>query len=435
MALRNNAFDIVIVGAGPAGLSCAIHLAKNGMKPIVLERGPYPGAKNMSGGVVYGRILVNIIPDFMDSAPIERYVTKRVITVLSDRDALSFEYSNEEYLLPPYNGFTVLRPAFDRWLGQEAERAGVTILNGVTVTDARVEKDSVVLSVNNGEGVLSARILIAADGVNSILARKTGLRKEFKDTETAVGVKETLYLHSGEIEKRFRLDRNEGLANEFIGLSTQGVVSGGFLYTNSDSISVGIVAKISSLKEKKVSPVELFESFKGHRLIRPMIKGAKAAEYSAHLIPEGGYKSLSKLYGKRVLLCGDAAGFVLNTGLSLEGANYAIASGISAAKTVVEVFPNDDFSDKALSGYTRYLTEMGVLTDFKLFENAAETINNPRLHREYPDLINKVARSVFSINGKAKEKPGRLFYRETRKLIGLKQLIRDGIQAARGLFL
>ncbi len=399
-----------------------------------MERGPYPGAKNMSGGVVYGRILENIVPDFMDSVPVERHITRKVITVLSDRDALSLEYSNEEYLLPPYNGFTVLRPVFDRWLGREAERAGVTILNGVTVTDVRPGEDSVALSVNNGGGLLRARIVIAADGVNSVSTRSTGLRKELKDTEAAVGVKETLYLGSSEIDKRFRLNRREGLSNEFIGLSPQGVVGGGFIYTNSESLSLGIVAQISSLKEKKVSPVEILENFKEHRLISPMIKGARTAEYSAHLIPEGGYRSLSKLYGKRVLVCGDAAGFVLNTGFNLEGVNYAVASGISAAKTVVDVFARNDFSDRALSSYIRYLGDMKVLTDFKLFEKAGDTISNPRLHREYPDLINRVARSIFSVNGKGKRKPGWLFCGETRKQIGLRLLIKDGIRAARNLF-
>jgi len=137
------------------------------------------------------------------------------------------------------------------------------------------------------------------------------------------------------------------------------------LYTNSDSISIGIIAQLASLKEKGLSPGHVLENFKGHSYINSFIRGAKTAEYSAHLIPELGYDSLPTLYGDRLLITGDAAGFILNTGYNLEGVNYAIGSGIAAAKSVMHALEDNDFTSRTLSVYEKYLDQYNILTDFK----------------------------------------------------------------------
>lgn len=428
-------FDIVIVGAGPAGLAAAIYLAKEGYKPVVLERGPFPGAKNMFGGVVYGRVIEQIIPDFWEKAPIERFITKRRLTFLSKDSSLSFEHFNDKHSIPPYNGFTVLRPHFDKWMAEVAEREGATIYSSVTVSDVSVRDNRVELEIDNGVGKVSAGLVVAADGVNSVVARKSGLRREFRDNEAAVGVKETLYLPREEIESRFKLDKKEGFANEFVGFSMDGLHGGGFLYTNSDSISIGVIAQISSLKEKRISPADLLENFKGHRFISPMIKGGRLAEYSAHVIPEGGFYSISKLFGNRILLAGDAAGLVLNTGLNLEGVNLAIASGIAAAKTVIDVFRRGDYSDKSLSVYKRYLDEMNVLPNMEIFKNVVRFINNSRLHRTYPDVLNNMAEAIFTVDGGRKEKLWKLLKREYGEKVGYTNLLRDMYEVMRGYFI
>lgn len=426
--------DVVIVGAGPAGLSAAIYLANNGINPIVLERGVYPGSKNMFGGVVYGQILNKIIPNYLDTVPIERLITKRRISFLSTDSSFSIEHFDDSHRLPPYNGFTVMRPVFDKWLATEAEKAGARIYNGVTVSGVNYVNNIVKLEIDNGAEYIYANTLIAADGVNSVIARKGGFRSSFPETEVSLGVKETLYLPKNDIEKRFKLDGNEGIANEFVGFSMNGVNGGGFLYTNSDSISIGIIAQIASLKKNAISPAELLENFKGHKFIDPMIKGARTAEYSAHLIPEGGYKALPKLFGKRTILAGDAAGFVLNTGINLEGVNYAIASGIAAGKTIQNAFLKNDFTDASFSYYSKYLDEYNVLNNLKMFKNAVNIINNPRLHRLYPDLINSIAKFMLNGNDNIKVRYRHVLHKFYVKRIGYKNIIKDAYNVFKGLF-
>jgi len=216
------------VGAGPAGLSSAIYLGKQGLKPLVLERGFYPGAKNMFGGVIYGRILEQLIPEFWEVAPIERFISRRRITFLSNNGASTFAHYNNNYLIPPYNGFTVIRPQFDKWLADTAEKHGASIINAATVSDVTKTKEYLKLVLNNGMDEIYAKVVIAADGVNSVVARNSGLRPDFKDNAVAVGVKETLYLPKKEIEQRFNLQDKEGHANEFVGYSPDGLIGGGF---------------------------------------------------------------------------------------------------------------------------------------------------------------------------------------------------------------
>ena len=429
----NKIYDVTIVGAGPAGLSAAICLARQGIKPLVIERGLYPGSKNMFGGVVYGNILQKLVPDFWETAPIERFISRRRITFLSDDSASTYAYYNRNYLIPPYNGFTVIRPHFDKWLAEIAEKHGAVIVNGTTVSNVTYTNDFIRLELNNGQEEICSNVVIAADGINSVVARKSGLRSDFKDTSVAIGVKETLYLPKTEIERRFNLDDKEGHANEFVGFSVNGLKGGGFLYTNSDSISIGIIAQIASLKEKGLSPAHVLDNFKNNSYINGFIKGAKTAEYSAHLIPELGYDSLPKLFGDRLLLTGDAAGFILNTGYNLEGVNYAIGSGIAAADTVLNAYKLNNFSKRTLADYLDQLDRYNILTDFRAFRDASKIIDNPRMHRDYPDFVNNIAAKLFTVDGMTKQKIKSYLNKEVSKL-GLRTIVTDTYRAIRGLF-
>ncbi|TYO98436.1 electron transfer flavoprotein-quinone oxidoreductase [Geothermobacter ehrlichii] len=427
-----NLYDVIIVGAGPAGLSSAICLADHGLKPLVLERGSYPGSKNMFGGVIYGRILEKLIPNFWETAPIERFVSRRRITFLSNNGATTFAHYNSDFLIPPHNGFTVLRPKFDKWLADIAEQRGAEVVCAITVSDVVKNDECIKLILDNGREEVCARVVVAADGVNSVVGRKCGLRSDFDSFNVAVGVKETLYLPKKEIEKRFNLQDKEGHANEFVGHSLDGLVGGGFLYTNEDSISIGIIAQIASLKEKGLSPGHVLESFKGHSYIASFIRGAQTSEYSAHLIPELDYDSLPSLYGDRLLLTGDAAGFVLNTGYNLEGVNYAIGSGIAAAKSVIHALGKGDFSKKTLSVYKKHLGEHNILSDLKSFRYAGHFISNKRLHKDYPELLNNVTTSLFAVTGDSKKKIKHHIHEEIKK-IGYANIVKDFISAIRGV--
>src|SRR5438270_6319786 len=326
-------FDAIVVGAGPAGSSAALAMARAGLQVALIERGEYPGAKNVSGAALYApNLLADLLPDFWEEAPVERYLTRRVVTFLGHEGAVSLDFRTNRFGQPPYNGFTILRPKFDRWLACKAEEAGALLITSTVVDDLLYKGEQVVgVRCRREDGDLYAPVVIAADGANSFLAKKAGLQHEFRADEMTLGVKEVLRLDAHTIEERFNLNGDEGMTNEYVGYASGDVKGGGFLYTNRDTLYIGVVVQIASLAAKKVRPYELLDQFKQHPAVAPLVRNSVTLEYSAHMIPEGGWAMLPKLSRAGLMVVGDVAGFVFAAGLFLEGMNFAIASGLAAA--------------------------------------------------------------------------------------------------------
>jgi electron transfer flavoprotein-quinone oxidoreductase len=417
-------FDAIVVGAGPAGCLCGLTLAKAGLETLIVERGKFPGAKNMWGGAYYGPQLQEIFPNFWGEAPVERYILRRKFSFLTDDSSLSMEFSTQKFREPPYNGFSVLRAKFDRWLASKAEQAGAVLASSLQADDLLWE-GAQVSGIKAGGDEIPAHVVVACDGVNSLVSEKAGLRKKLAPGHLKQGVKEVIQLPRETIEQRFFLSGEEGIAWESIGLFTQEIPGGGFIYTNKDSLSVGVVVALIDLAEKKVKANDLLERFKQHPEIAPYLREGKLVEYSAHLIPTAGKAMMPKLYGDGILVAGDAAALTLVTGLALEGANLAIASGIAAAETVIAAKKSANFSANSLASYQDKLEESFVLKDMKIFKKVPNFLENPRIYKDYPEIACDMAKKIFTNDGKPREKMIALLKQATKDRVSFLQMIRD----------
>jgi electron transfer flavoprotein-quinone oxidoreductase len=419
-------FDVIVVGGGLSGLSAAYCLAKEGIGVLVIERGDYSGAKNVTGGRLYLQPVRQYLPELFDSAPLERYVTKERICMMSRDSSVTLELNSGKFAKKPYHSYTVLRARLDQWLADKVGEAG-----GMIVTKQRVDeliKDGEkVRGIVAGEDKIPANVVLAADGTMSLIAEKAGLRKPHEPTEFAVGIKEVIELKQQTLEERFNLRDGEGLAEVFAGAVSQGMFGGGFLYTNISSVSIGLVVRISDLM-KRPQPIEapqLFEDFLKRPEIRPLIEGGEMVEYSAHVIPEAGFAGIPKLYGDGILVSGDAAGFTLNAGITVRGMEFAIVSGVLAAKAIAAAVKKGDYSAATLSQYETLLKDSFVLKDLETFKDSPHILDNPRLMSEYPELACGVMEQLMYIGETPKKKLSSTAIAAIRKN-GITKLAKDG---------
>ena len=412
-------FDVIIVGAGLSGLGAAYTLAGSGLEVLVLERGDYPGAKNVTGGRLYVNPVRNLFPDLFENAPLERFITHEGISIMAKDRSVTLHYSGNELTDEPHQSYSILRSKFDRWLSERVEEKGVAILSKIRVDDV-IKDDGRIVGVLAGADELRADVVIACDGVLSLISEKAGLRSSPSPQNFALGIKEVVALDSGVINERFNLEGNEGAARLFVGEVTRGKFGGGFLYTNRESVSLGVVVGIEDAAEEKL-PVEvpaLLDAFKKRPEIAPLIRGGGTVEYSAHVIPEAGFKAMGNLHGNGILVAGDAAGLALNIGFTVRGMEYALASGYFAAQTIMKAKQSGNFDAPTLSMYKRLLEDSFVLTDLRNFQETPAVIGNPRFFSHYPELIGAIMKDVYSVPAGPKER----LYPTIRKHLTLSEL-------------
>ena len=379
-------FDSIVVGAGPAGIAAAYTMAKAGLSVIVLEKGEKPGAKNMFGGVIFRHHTEKLAPEFWKTAPIERHVVEYQYWFLSEQSHLLMSHRNQRFN-SQFNAFTVHRAKFDPWFAKLAEDAGALILTRTTADDV-LREDGKIIGVATERGDVLGDVVIAADGVNSMLAKQAGLRQETPETATVLAVKEVIALPKQKIEDRFNLGPEEGIAALLVGFAPG--MHAGFMYTNRDTISLGVGVSIHDLDQSKRHPNEIYEQFKAHPSIAPLIKDGELKEYSAHLIPEGGYNYVSNVSTAGMLVAGDAA--MLVNAINWEGTNLAMTSGILAGETVIQAKRENDFSSKSLLRYRERLEDSFVLKDLKHYRNVPKFFSaNPHFFTEYPHAMNELA--------------------------------------------
>ncbi len=397
--------DAIIVGGGLAGLTAAYHLAAAGRQVILLERGDVPGSKNVTGGRMYVEPIREYLPGIIAEAPFERHVVKEIITVLDDEASVQLEYANDSWRREPYMSYTVLRATFDSWLAEKVGEKGAFVIPKKKV-DALLWEDGRVAGIKAGDEEIGAHIVIAADGALSFLAEEAGLREPLEPRNYAVAVKEIYRLDAKTIEDRFGLQPGEGAANLFVGAITKGMFGGGFLYTNRDTLSLGIVASIGDLIKQKnpVAASQLMEEFSARPEVQRWIRGGELKEYAAHIISEAGAGGIPKLYTGGMLVTGDAAGFSLNLGLTVRGMEFAVASGAIAAGVADEALTQGDLSAAFLSRYEQKLRGNFVLADMETFRHTRDVLENKRLFTVYPKFISELLAALFTI-GPGKKEP------------------------------
>ncbi|MGQ0598928.1 FAD-dependent monooxygenase [Aquabacterium sp.] len=421
----NKNFDAIVVGAGPSGNACAYTLAKAGLKVLQIERGEYPGSKNVQGAILYADALERIIPDFRDDAPLERHIIEQRMWVLDDASFVGSHFRSEDYNKPPYNRYTIIRAQFDKWFSSKVREAGALLICETTVQELIMDGNKVVgVRCDREAGDVFADVVILADGVNSTLARKAGFHGEIKANNVALAVKEILFMPEELIQQRFNIKEEEGVVIEMVGKITDGMMGTGFLYTNKDSLTIGIGCMLSDFKknENKTSPYTLLEQLKQHPSVAPLIQGGEMKEYCAHLIPEGGFFAVPKVYGNGWMIVGDSGGFV--NAVHREGSNLAMTTGRLAAETVINAkAAGKGFGESTLKAYQKALDESFVMKDLKKYRDMPKVFHeNPQFFTTYPELLNKAARTMVTVDNidkKTKEREIFSSFKTARTFTGL----------------
>lgn len=362
--------DVLIVGAGPAGLALAYKLAQLAgtddsfemPEVLLMDKGSYVGAHSLSGAVMDPRGLAELIPDFKDKgAPLEAPVGDDALYLLTEKGAI------QAPILPPplknHGNYVVSLNKLTGWMAEQVEAAGIDIYAGLAGYDLLLEDGRIVgvQTVDMGldkEGnpranfepgsIIKAKVTILCEGVHGSLTRQVfekipELTADCLPQSYLTGVKEVWEVPAGRIKP--------GQVIHSLGWPSRSrEYGGGWLYGMSETmVSIGYAVGLDSTDPTN-DPHLKFQRYKGHKLFRQILTGGTMLHYGAKTIPVGGFYSIPRLYHDGLLLCGDSAG-LLNA-QRLKGIHLAIKSGIMAAETIAEAVKADDFTSGKLKGYS-----------------------------------------------------------------------------------
>ena len=401
-------FDIIVVGCGCAGAIAAYVAAKKGKSVLVVERGEYAGAKNMTGGRIYAHSLRAVFDEYEDGGaaavwadiPFERKITHERICMLDPASGMTIDYTSEALGADGQESYSVLRGTFDQWLAELAEGAGCEMIPGIAVEELLKDDSGAVIGIKAGDDEITAHVVIVAEGQNSLLAERYLGAERPKPNQMAVGIKEVFELAPEQVEDRFLCPEGEGAAMLFVGDCTHGVVGGGFMYANKESVSLGLVATISEMEKADTTIYQAFDDFKKHPAVAPIIRRATMAEHSGHMVSEGGYNMMPKLVHDGALIAGDAAMVCMNLGYMVRGMDLAVASGRFAAEAACEAIDAGSVTAAALAGYQTRMDNSFVNQDLKTFSAWPRTMEQwSSMFADYPKMVGEIFDSMFVVDG------------------------------------
>jgi electron transfer flavoprotein-quinone oxidoreductase len=426
-------FDVVVVGAGLAGCAAAYAAAREGLQVVLAERGTGPGTKTVSGGLLYTHVLGRMFPKFWEEepCPVERAIDRNVVSLLTPTRAVSVDYFDAEFSQPPFNAFSVLRSKLDPWLAAKAEGAGAVPVYGIKI-DALLRENDHVVGIRAGEDEIRADVVILAEGSNAILSGGVAPGRNTDPSVVGVGVKQVIGFPTGEVARRFQLRGISGTEYTTVGFPP-GVEGGGFLYTNRETISLGVILSMESLVRSRVSMFDVLEEYKQHPLISRLVDGGNLLEYSGCFVEEGGWNRLTALYGDGYLVAGSAAGLFLNTGFTLRGMDFALESGRLAGEAAVRAVRSKNATAVGLASYRTALDESFVLKELRAFRGYPEVFRNPRLYSTYPELMASLMHRAFLTDGSGRPHLQKLLMESVRGRASLLQVARDAFRMSSAL--
>jgi len=248
--------------------------------------------------------------------------------------------------------------------------------------------------------------------------------------QVALGVRALYAMSEDGVNERFGLGGREGATHEFLGC-TRGVRGGSFVYTQTDTVSAGIVVHLDSLATQATPPDELLEGFTTSPAVAHLLRDARLVEYSAHLLPEAGMKMVPRLSTAGLLVAGDAAGFCYTNGLTQEGMNLAMTSGLIAGRVGAAALRSGDVSSSGLARYAKELKKSAVFRDLATWGRAIDLMRSDRLFTVYPRVVSTFMEEVFRSDGRPKSKISKLGRRATKDALPLRQLLADMYKAGR----
>ena len=380
-------FDVVFVGAGPANLSGALHLARlvkqnpelGDIEIAVIEKGSAVGAHILSGAVMDPKALKELMPDFIEQgAPLESPVTEDHFLYLTPKHAIRSPITppplkNHGYYVVSLNRLTV-------WLGEKCEEAGVNIFPEFPGADLLYDENDAVVGVRTGDkgidkegkpkanfepGVdLRAKVTVLGEGPRGSLTKKLierlGLAEGREPQTYVIGVKELWELPDDRYPAG-RVTHTLGFPSD---VHTYG---GGWIYGMQNRVlNIGYVTGLD-YKDPLLDPHAEFQRFKTHPFVARLLEGGKMIRYGAKSTTAGGYFAIPRMYADGVLLAGDSAGF-LNP-QRLKGIHSAIKSGMLAAETIFAALKTGDYSAKQLQSYEQAVNESWIVPELRKVRN------------------------------------------------------------------
>lgn len=368
--------DVLIVGAGPAGLACALRLSQlieqnsaGGKTPAisteniyVLEKARELGAHQLSGAIMDPCALRELVPDFDKSAPLDTPVTGDAAYVLSETGSWKLPITPPP--LQNHGNYVVSLNRLTKWLGGLVEKAGVNIFTQFAGASLTYERKGIAGVITEDKGVdkngkpkgnftpgyeLQSKITVLAEGPRGSLTKNlvTELHLDGLNPQVyGIGIKELWDVQRGRIET--------GYVAHTLGWPLDShKYGGGWIYGLRDNrVSLGMVVGLE-YKDSLFDPHEAFQKFKTHPFVRRILEGGKLVRYGAKTVPYGGWYSMPQSYVDGGLIVGDSAS-LLNS-QRLKGIHTAIKSGTLAAETIYEALASGDTSAKTLSAYQKKL--------------------------------------------------------------------------------